>query len=89
MYGDPESSTGALLSGQLFLNIKEESLEIESLNATLSIHVTQKKPFVHHCADCASQSTELKKWVFLPHPLVMKKGKALASSASGISCKRT
>ncbi|GAB1320874.1 Endocytosis regulator [Madurella fahalii] len=74
MYGDPESSTGALLSGQLFLDVKDEALEIESLNATLNIHVTQKKPFAHHCAECANQYTELKKWCLLPHPLIMTKG---------------
>jgi hypothetical protein len=75
MYGDPESSSGALLSGQLFLNVKDEALEIESLNATLNIHVTQKKPFGNHCVECGNQYTELKKWDLLQHPLVMAKGR--------------
>ncbi|KAL2020803.1 hypothetical protein VTK56DRAFT_7896 [Thermocarpiscus australiensis] len=74
MYGDPESSSGALLSGQLFLDVKEEGLEVESLNATLNIHVTQKKPFAHHCAECSNQYTELKRWCLLPHPLAMTRG---------------
>ncbi|KAK4119602.1 hypothetical protein N657DRAFT_684245 [Parathielavia appendiculata] len=74
MYGDPETSSGALLSGQLFLNIKEEGLEIDSLYATLSIHVTQKKPFANHCAECTNQRTELKRWDLLQHPLAMAKG---------------
>ncbi|KAK3905484.1 hypothetical protein C8A05DRAFT_41602 [Staphylotrichum tortipilum] len=74
MYGDPESSTGALLSGQLFLNVREDGLEVESLNATLNIHVTQKRPFANHCADCTSQHTELKRWALLQNPLAMAKG---------------
>jgi hypothetical protein len=74
MYGDPQTSSGALLSGQLFLNIKEEGLEIESLGATLSIRVAQKRPFANHCVDCTNQHTELKRWDFVQHPLVMAKG---------------
>lgn len=75
MYGTPDTSSGALLSGQLFLDIKEEALEIDSLVATLNIRITQKRPFANHCNDCASQCTELKKWCLLEHPLVMTKGK--------------
>ncbi|SPQ26179.1 9d35190d-0238-46d6-8d8f-de771a04222b [Thermothielavioides terrestris] len=74
MYGDPETSSGALVSGQLFLNINEDGLEIESLNATLSVHVTQKKPFANHCAECTNQHTELKRWELLPQPLSMVQG---------------
>ncbi|KAL2129194.1 hypothetical protein VTI74DRAFT_8095 [Chaetomium olivicolor] len=74
MYGDAENSTGALLSGQLFLSIREDELEIESLNAWLNIRVTQKKPFANHCPECTSEVTEVKKWEFLQHPLVMAKG---------------
>ncbi|KAK4149132.1 hypothetical protein C8A00DRAFT_47189 [Chaetomidium leptoderma] len=74
MYGDAETSSGTLLSGQLFLSIKDEGLEIESLDATLSIRVTQKKPFSNHCVECANQHTELKKWELLQHPLAMAKG---------------
>lgn len=75
MYGDAEHSTGALVSGQLFLEVREEGLEIESLDATLNIRVTQKKPFVNHCADCTNQYTELKKWRLFENPLVLNKGK--------------
>ncbi|KAL2172162.1 hypothetical protein VTG60DRAFT_7006 [Thermothelomyces hinnuleus] len=74
MYGDPQTSSGALLSGQLFLDVKEEGLEIETLVATLNIRVTQKRPFANHCADCANQRTELKRWELIQHPLVMAKG---------------
>ncbi|KAK3301664.1 uncharacterized protein B0T15DRAFT_320628 [Chaetomium strumarium] len=74
MYGDPERSSGALVSGQLFLNIREDGLEIDSFHATLSIHVTQKKPFATHCNECTHQYTELKRWEFLQNPLLMSKG---------------
>ncbi|KAK3691980.1 hypothetical protein B0T22DRAFT_303 [Podospora appendiculata] len=74
LYGDAESSTGALVSGQLFLNVKDETLEFEAVNATLNIRVTQKKPFVTHCQECANQYTELKKWCLLPQPMALKRG---------------
>ncbi|KAH6612347.1 hypothetical protein B0J18DRAFT_474187 [Chaetomium sp. MPI-SDFR-AT-0129] len=74
MYGEPQTSSGALLSGQLFLSVKEDSLEVESLKASLHVRVTQKRPFATHCGDCAVQRTELKRWELLQQPLVMVKG---------------
>ncbi|KAL2160444.1 hypothetical protein VTH06DRAFT_1132 [Thermothelomyces fergusii] len=74
MYGSPQTSSGALLSGQLFLDVKEEGLEIETLVATLNIRVNQKKPFSNHCPDCANQRTELKRWELIQHPLILAKG---------------
>ncbi|KAM7197206.1 putative lmbr1 domain containing protein [Naviculisporaceae sp. PSN 640] len=74
MYGDADNSTGALVSGQLFLDIKQPEVEVDSFNATLNIRLTQKKAFVHHCNDCTHQTTELKKWCLLPQPLLLKKG---------------
>ncbi|KAI0481401.1 hypothetical protein F4859DRAFT_418500 [Xylaria cf. heliscus] len=70
-YGSPEESTGALISGQLQLRVKEESFEVENLEAKLEICVTQKKPFNSHCQDCASQRTELKSWSFLSEPTTL------------------
>lgn len=75
-YGDAENSSGALVSGQLYLDVrKEEGIELESFDATLNIHVVQKRPYVAHCNECANQYTELKKWIFLERPLVLAKGK--------------
>lgn len=74
LYGDAEHSTGALVSGQLFLDVKEDNVEIDSLNAVLNIHVAQKRPFANHCSDCATQVTELKKWSLVPNSLALKKG---------------
>lgn len=67
-HGDAENSTGALVSGQLFLDIKDDAgYEIDSFKATLKIHVTQKKPFTAHCTECTNQYTLLKEWTFLSH----------------------
>ncbi|KAI1351583.1 hypothetical protein F5Y01DRAFT_110146 [Xylaria sp. FL0043] len=71
MYGSPGESTGALVSGQLQLSVKEETFEVENLDAKLEICVTQKKPFNSHCAECACQKTELKSWSFLSEPTVL------------------
>ncbi|KAI1313509.1 hypothetical protein F5Y03DRAFT_336874 [Xylaria venustula] len=71
MYGSPEESSGALISGQLQLHIKEEAYEVENLEAKLEICVTQKKPYNGHCQDCTSKSTELKSWSFLGEPTVL------------------
>ncbi|KAI1777995.1 hypothetical protein F4818DRAFT_408663 [Hypoxylon cercidicola] len=73
LYGDTENSTGALVSGQLLLKIKEEDFEVESFGAKLQIHVIQKKPFTGHCQQCASQTTEIKSWSFLSEPSALSK----------------
>lgn len=74
-HGDAENSTGALVSGQLFLDVKDESYEFTSFKATLNIRVTQKKPFTLHCAECANQYTQVKEWTFLPAPgLALQRG---------------
>ncbi|KAI1322366.1 hypothetical protein F5Y16DRAFT_413295 [Xylariaceae sp. FL0255] len=63
--GTREESSGALLSGQMLLDVKEEPFELELFGAKLEMVVTHKKPFNSHCHDCATQRTELKKWSFL------------------------
>ncbi|CRK24778.1 hypothetical protein BN1708_003896, partial [Verticillium longisporum] len=74
-FGDAESSSGALVSGQMIIEVKDEHLEIENFSAALNIHVHQKKPFMVNCADCLDQYTELKKWTFLSHPTTLRKGR--------------
>ncbi|KAJ0345832.1 hypothetical protein KNSL1_008077 [Colletotrichum chrysophilum] len=73
-FGDAESSTGALVSGQMFLDVKDEHLEVEAFEARLNIHVHHKRPFTNHCNECQNQYTELKRWTFLAHPTTLKKG---------------
>jgi len=75
-YGDADNSSGALVSGQLYVDVKrDEGIELESFEATLNVHVVQKRPYVPHCHECANQYTELKKWVFLERPLLLAKGR--------------
>jgi len=73
-HDDPDHSTGALLSGQLLLEVKEDTLELDMFEATLKVHVTQKRPFTLHCAECTNQYTELKRWNFLTHPVILPRG---------------
>ncbi|KAI1636261.1 hypothetical protein F4809DRAFT_662712 [Biscogniauxia mediterranea] len=73
MHGSTEESTGALVSGQLLLCVKEEVFEVESFDAKLEIHVMQKRPFNHHCQSCQHQRTELKTWSLLREPTTLSK----------------
>ncbi len=75
LYGQPSTSTGALLSGQLKVRVTEERLSIEAFTMKLSLDVKFKKPFHAHCPDCAQQSTELKDWNFLQGPMILNRGK--------------
>ncbi|PSR77840.1 hypothetical protein BD289DRAFT_342100, partial [Coniella lustricola] len=80
LYGDPETSTGALVSGQLFLDVArgttsssttsttssdDAAYDIASFRAALHCRVTHKKPAAPHCADCATHLTLLKEWELL------------------------
>ncbi|GKT95796.1 LMBR1 domain-containing protein [Colletotrichum tofieldiae] len=73
-FGDAETSTGALVSGQMQLDVKDEQLQVEAFEAKLNIHVQHKRPFTNHCGECANQYTELKRWTFLTHPTTLKRG---------------
>jgi arrestin-related trafficking adapter 1 len=74
-YGSAQSSTGALFSGQLFLDIAPQNVTLEKLEMQFLCTTTAKKPVAPHCADCASQTNELKKWEFLSSPLNLSQGK--------------
>ncbi|KAK2590905.1 Endocytosis regulator [Conoideocrella luteorostrata] len=74
-YGTPEESTGALISGLMYMDVTEESIDVDSFTASLSMRVTQKRPFQNHCSDCQTKVTELKSWQFLAHPASLRRGK--------------
>ncbi|KAF7559812.1 hypothetical protein G7046_g4354 [Stylonectria norvegica] len=74
-HGNAAESTGALVSGQMFLDVKEESVEIDSFIASLNLHTIQKRPFQGHCTDCQNQYNELESWQFLAHPTTLKRGR--------------
>ncbi|KAI0138667.1 hypothetical protein F4776DRAFT_654375 [Hypoxylon sp. NC0597] len=73
MHGEPENSTGALVSGQLLLDVKEDDFEVENFSGKLEIHVIHKRPFTSHCHNCANQTTEVKTWTFLSEPTILSK----------------
>ncbi len=83
LYGDPETSTGALVSGLLFLRIKEDNFRMESFSAKLNVHTTQKRPFTVHCHDCTNQFTKVQKWDFLQAPLTLAKGTSCSPHRNG------
>ncbi|KAG6002001.1 hypothetical protein E4U21_003585 [Claviceps maximensis] len=74
LYGSPEESTGALISGLMYLHVHEDALEVDSFVATLTMHTRYKKPFQGHCADCQTKVTELQTWQFLAHPTLLHRG---------------
>lgn len=73
-HGDAASSSGALVSGLLLLEVEDESLEISKFDAVLQIHTYQKKPFAKNCIGCAEQYLELKRWTFFDNLTTLKKG---------------
>lgn len=63
--GNAQHSSGALLSGRLFLNVLEPVVTIERFKMQLLRTTTVKKSVAKHCQDCTSQNTELESWNFL------------------------
>ncbi|KAF5004973.1 hypothetical protein FDECE_8552 [Fusarium decemcellulare] len=61
--GDADESAG--IKGRLLLHINDDLVEVESLCATLHLHVFQKKPLKKGCKDCKHQWTELKRCQFI------------------------
>ena len=76
-YGPPGQSTGALLSGQLILTLKEPEVSIKTFEMVLLAQVTTKRPVKHDCPDCTTKTTELFRWKFLSEPAHFAKKKHL------------
>ena len=74
-HGNVEDSTGALLSGQMILDIREDTVELEGFTASLRIRTSHKRPFQNNCNDCIHQFTELQSWRFIVQPMVLPRGK--------------
>ncbi|KAF3930748.1 hypothetical protein ABW19_dt0210419 [Dactylella cylindrospora] len=70
-YGPAHESSGALLSGMLWLTVAPWEVEFESLKMTFQSTVTTKKPIVYGCPDCSSKTTVLNTWEFISgiHPV--------------------
>lgn len=73
-HGSGEDSTGAMLSGQMVLEVRDETVEVASLAASLRIKTTHKKAFQTHCPECQTQYTDVKSWQLLAAPKVLARG---------------
>lgn len=73
-FHSPQSSTGAIFSGQLMINIHEPHVTVEKFEMRLLAIVSTRKPVAPHCPDCSSQTTEINKWEFLMHPTSLRRG---------------
>ena len=85
-YGPAASSSGALLSGQLVLNIHEDFMAIDSFKMRLALEVTRKKPFHAHCPECSKQCTDLTTWNFLQGPATLRRGESSSESFAPELC---
>jgi len=74
LYNSPQSSTGALFSGQLMITIHEPHVTVDNFEMRLLAIVSTKKPVAPHCSGCTSQTTEIHKWEFLSHPASLRHG---------------
>jgi len=72
-YGTTTESSGALLSGQLWLSLASD-LDFESLNLTFQGVVSTRRPVSAHCQDCSTKVTNLQEWKFLGDPHHIAKG---------------
>ena len=74
LHGPADESTGALLSGQVVIEIKEDEIEVPCLHAKLELTSHHKRPFQHHCEECADQVTEIKTWHLIPRLTTLRRG---------------
>lgn len=76
-HGTAAQSTGALLSGQLKVDVTDAEVKFQTFEMRLLASVTTKKPVVKDCPACTTKSNELTKWVFVTEPMILKKGEHL------------
>ena len=74
LYNSPQTSTGAILSGQLVIDIHEPSVSIDKFEMRLLAIVSTRKPVAAHCPDCSCQETEIHKWEFLTQRASLRHG---------------
>jgi arrestin-related trafficking adapter 1 len=67
-YGSQNSSTGALLSGQVTLSITRLVAEVKSLEMTLVGKATANKPVAKSCPNCQAVITVIQHWIFIREP---------------------
>lgn len=73
-YNSPQASTGAIISGQLILNVHEPLVSITNFEMKLFAITATKKPVVQNCSDCSTQTTEIHNWDIVNQPMNMRYG---------------
>jgi hypothetical protein len=73
-YNSPQTSAGAIFTGQLLLNVHESHITVNKFEMKLLAIVSTKKPVAQHCNDCSNQTTEIHTWDFLTHPTSLRHG---------------
>jgi hypothetical protein len=74
MYGLPQESSGALLSGLLKLHVTAPELSLERFEMRLVASTGTKKPVASHCADCSTRTNDLQTWEFVKEKASFKNG---------------
>ncbi|KAF2111480.1 hypothetical protein BDV96DRAFT_582234 [Lophiotrema nucula] len=73
-YNGPQTSSGALFSGQLEVNVTDPHITLDKFEMQLLAVVVTKKPVHQHCPECEKQTTEIHKWEFLKAPVSLQHG---------------
>lgn len=73
-YGKPHLSTGAILSGQLELDVRAAGVTLQSVEMVLLCVVDMKRPIVKKCAACKTRTNQIYKWTFLCEPSKYRNG---------------
>ena len=73
-YGTMENSTGALMSGQLWLHVTDQPLKLEKFELELVAKVKYAKPVSKDCPECQVNHNELKKWKIITEPKTFENG---------------
>ncbi|KYK62038.1 hypothetical protein DCS_03183 [Drechmeria coniospora] len=74
-YDEPQRSTGALLSGEVSIDVHDAAVTVDRLDATLALHTVQKRPFQGHCAGCQTQVHDLARWCLVDQPCGFRRGR--------------
>lgn len=73
-HGGTDSSTGALLSGQLVLTVTDAEVNLSSFGMTLNAKLMTRRPVTKDCPDCCTKKSEIFMWKFLSEPKRFEKG---------------
>lgn len=74
-HGSPDESTGAIISGLMYIDVNQEEVEVDSFVANLSLNVMHKRPYQKDCTNCQTRVTEVQSWKFLAQPTTLRRGR--------------